>query len=101
MNHIAIHEGMNPLYLTTEGEVITALPNNGAKSFTLEELQAYVGGLAEFVRVQTKGVILIVNEEGMIHDLPINPIATIIAQQPICGNALICPLRFVDEEDDE
>ena len=32
---------------------------------------------------------MIVNEEGLIHKLPFNSAASIIADRPICGRAIV------------
>jgi len=69
-------------------------PLNGS-DYKLEELQGYVGGLIEIVPL-TDGEIMVVNEEGLINDLPINPVATAIYQNAtgddgyIFGNVVIC-----------
>ena len=81
---------MNYLF-KTDGTSEKALPANGT-DYTLEELQGMVGGLIEVVRVPNKpSMILIVNEEGLLHNLPPNPMATGIAGQPIVGDAVYCP----------
>lgn len=69
-------------------------PANGT-DYQLEELQGYVDGLIEIVPL-TDGDIMVLNEEGLINDLPINPLATAIFQQAtgnpgyIFGNVVIC-----------
>ena len=69
-------------------------PQNG-EDFKLEELQAYVGGLIEIVYLNDE-LIMVLNEEGMLHNLPVNPLATAIFQEHtgradyILGNVLVC-----------
>ena len=69
-------------------------PENGT-DYTLEELQGYVEGYIEIVPL-TDGDIMVVNEEGLLSDLLINPVATAIFQQAtgekdyIFGNVVIC-----------
>jgi len=55
---------------------------------TLEESQQFVGGLVELVYLDG-GDQLLVNEEGLIKDLPPNPSASAIAGKHIVGNALV------------
>jgi hypothetical protein len=55
---------------------------------TLEEVQSFVGGIVEVVRLPG-GAQLLVNEEGLIYGLPLNKEATQIAGQSIVGNALV------------
>ena len=69
-------------------------PQNGT-DYQLGELQGYVDGLIEIVPL-TDGEIMVLNDEGLINDLPINPLATAIFQQAtgspdyIFGNVVIC-----------
>lgn len=75
-------------------DVETIEPQNGT-DYQLSELQGYVEGLIEIVPL-TDGEIMVVNEEGYINDLPLNPLATAIFQQAtgndgyIFGNVVIC-----------
>lgn len=56
----------------------------------LTSKQDAVGGLIEIVRLQEpEGYVLVVNEEGLIHDLPHNELASHLAGQYIAGNALM------------
>lgn len=84
----------------TPDDLVMAIPNGGAKYFTLEEIQAYVGGLVEYVPTDRQGIVLIVNEEGLIHGLPLNPIASNMVRRKIVGNVLISTLRMLGEEED-
>ena len=66
------------------------------KTFSLDELKAFVGGWIECVTLNDKQV-MIVNEEGKLNGLPYNLMATEIiklAFQPcddfIVGDALLC-----------
>lgn len=85
---------------------------NGAKtevtpkfgnSFTLEELQEYVGGYIEIIRLTDK-YLMVVNEEGRLLNLPFNPEATDIARQHkaiypndmIVGNALVAEESMIE-----
>lgn len=65
------------------------------KGFSLEELQSYVEGNIECVELPD-GMVLVVNEEGKLKNLPVNRLATqewekyFGATDIIVGNALIC-----------
>lgn len=58
------------------------------KEPTLEEMQKFVGGLIELVPLLS-GDQLIVNEEGLIHQLPYNESASLLAGQVIVGDAMV------------
>ena len=74
----------------------TVRPKNGAE-FTLQELQSYVGGYIEAVRLDDDTVMW-VNEEGKLKGLPPNAQATVMAQgrirpdDHIVGDVLIATL---------
>lgn len=58
---------------------MTAVKPKDFKKFTLEELQSYVGGYIEVINLSANKA-LVVNEEGKLHNLPVNKIATALAQ---------------------
>lgn len=61
---------------------------------TLKDLQVAVGGYIEIVYLpHDNDMILVVNEEGLIHNLPFNAKASDIAQRPILGDALYMTRR--------
>jgi len=57
------------------------------EELTLEQKQEIVGGYIEYVKTGSGD--MIVNEEGLILKLPFNTPASIIADRPICGRAII------------
>lgn len=75
-------------------------PKNG-RTFELEEMQKIVGGYIEIVRLND-GRIIIVNEEGLNLNLPVNIEATNILRrdysttQYIVGNAIVCDADMVE-----
>jgi len=73
--------------ITTTGEVREVRPTN-AKTFSLEELQTFVGGYIEEVRLN--GKIMFVNEEGLLEGLAANRIASLEARRTIVGDVLVC-----------
>ena len=64
---------MSDVFVTTCGTMRNIAPMNG-KDYTLCELQSYVGGLVETVRLGEK--VLVVDEEGKLKGKPVNRIAT-------------------------
>lgn len=61
------------ILIKTSGEKTEVKPANG-ESFSLKEVQEYVGGYVEMFRVNGKKYLF--NEEGLLHDLPSNAKAT-------------------------
>lgn len=76
-----------------DGATSQVLPASG-ESFTLEELQAFVGGYIEVIRVGS--ALYVLNEEGKLLDLPANLPAThrahdfLFQGDYLCGAVLIC-----------
>ena len=94
------------LRIEPDGSMVDVFPGDGQR-FTLEELQAQVGGYIEPVRplmetefngytIQT----IYVNEEGLYLDLEHNLKASMIAGKHIVGNALAL-FQGEQEEDEE
>jgi hypothetical protein len=84
----------------TDGTTEEVEAKNG-KDFSLEELQKYVGGYIEVVNLNTK-LIMIVNEEGKLNNLPLNERATTMfinfqhkVNDVIVGNALVMNSKFM------
>jgi len=65
---------------------------------TLEEMQKCVGGYVEFVYLEDD-LVLVVNEEGLINNLPHNEIATKIlsleGKANIVGDVLLIGTNFI------
>ena len=69
---------------------------------TLEALQAAVEGYIETLLLIPDQAVMIVNEEGLLKGLPVNPFASAVAGTTIVGNALIVGIdgeRFADIPD--
>ncbi len=67
---------------------------------TLEPLQALVGGLIEPAGLPwARAGLLVVNEEGMVYDLPLNRNASVLAGQRILGPAFFCRAGVLDKKD--
>jgi hypothetical protein len=90
--------------MKTNGQVIGVTPRNG-ESFTLEELQDFVGGYIELVRL-SEDVVMFVNEEGKLNGLHVNPKATILASAEeaigptdiIVGDAVVMTRKEAGED---
>ena len=81
--------------LPVDGPPVYVSPRTGAM-FSLQELQGYVGGFIEAIRLDADQW-LIINEEGKLHGLPLNPFATFAyktlrhaVDDYIVGPAIIC-----------
>ncbi len=72
--------------IKTDGTITTVTPANG-KKFTLEELQGFVDGYIEPVRLGKNT--MLVNEEGLLNELKANYEASILAGQAIVGDVVI------------
>lgn len=89
--------GTKGLLITTAGELAIA-------AFAeLEDYQRAVGGYIETVTLDDRHD-LIANEEGLIHRLPLNILASAIAQRPLVGDVVIVGADnttgdFVDVDD--
>ena len=55
---------------------------------SLQEAQAIVGGYVEIV-IDNGDMQLLVNEEGLLKDLPLNQEASLMAGRPLVGPALV------------
>lgn len=65
-------------WIKSDGTIDVVQPKNG-KTFKLDELQGFVGGYIEIIHPALpgyEGQMLVINEEGKIHGLPLNQRAT-------------------------
>ena len=89
-----------PTVYTPENGKWLCEPKNGS-TFELEELQEVVGGYIEIIRLND-GRVIIVNEEGLNLNLPVNIEATNILRrdhsttQYIVGTAIVCDADMID-----
>ena len=81
--------------MLTDGTILTVAPKSG-KKFKLKEAQDFVKGFVELVYFPDN-TMLIVNEEGIIKDLPYNHVATEVVKsyfgdnvQKFYGDILWC-----------
>jgi hypothetical protein len=67
---------------------VPVVPANGT-DFTLEEAQAHVGGYVELINLGDEHILL-VDEDGLLKDLPPNEGAAKVANgYPLVGNVLL------------
>ena len=79
------------LLIKTNGEIKEVKPSN-KKDFCLEELQFFVGGYIEQVSIDENNI-FICNEEGILHNLSFNELATEKIKKMI-GNAPNISVQF-------
>ncbi len=78
------------------GQILEAHPANG-KKFTLEEVQKSVGFLGVLGSVYVTPIrlparnLMLVDEDGLAKGLAPNAEASLLAGQPIVGNAFVVP----------
>jgi len=77
------------MWMKSNGDVVHVVPSKGT-AFTLPEVQEMVGGYVERVKLPG-GMVLLVNEEGLIRGLPGNKAASEAAGMPIVGDAVLLP----------
>jgi hypothetical protein len=82
----------------TDGTSQVVTPQHGSE-FTLKELQAFVGGYIEIVRLDEQSI-MIVNEDGHAMGLALNNMGTQLyaGQQtgfPVVGDVLVCSAKEV------
>lgn len=79
--------------IKADGTTSTVAPAAGS-TFTLDELQAFVGGWIQIIRVGS--ALMVLNEEGKLNGLPFNEAATqrahgfLFANDFIVGDVLVC-----------
>ena len=89
-------------FVKSDGVYEEIIPGN-KESFSLEELQKYVGGSIEIVYggPREPDIICVINEEGKLKDLQYNFVATLLFSDSlmegdaIVGNVVICDTKLV------
>lgn len=75
--------------IKADGSMVEIQPRNG-RYFKLRELQKIVDGHIEILTLNGNEI-MVVNEEGKIHDLPLNLQATeLFGLDVIVGDVLVC-----------
>jgi hypothetical protein len=81
-------------HIKTDGTIET-VPQLEGGTFTLQELQDFVGGYIELVQLGN-GTVMVVNEEGLLNKLPFNVNASRLASMNIVGDVLVCNASMID-----
>jgi len=81
---------------------ITDYPEAGMGD-SLKFLQGIVGGYIEFINLPKQGVVMVVNEEGKLHDLPTNVFASVLFYQDYQATRdfIVGDVAFLSAEVDE
>ena len=84
--------------IKTDGTRFNIEPKNKT-DFQLSELQEIVGGYIDILPL-SKSQCMVVNEEGKVHGLPYNPLATTCAyiagiKDIIVGDVLVCDIKKI------
>jgi|TARA_Y100000310_G_scaffold50681_2_gene46730 hypothetical protein len=79
---------MATIFRTNNLHEYNIVPDNGEPTYRLAQLQSIVDGYIELVYL-LNGQIMVVNEEGLVRQLPVNQAATEIASQLIVGNVIL------------
>lgn len=89
---------MEAILLKTNGTEVKVKPKG--RYFSLKELQGFVGGYIEIHKLQD-GREMILNEEGILLNLPINESATVLAyhlatSKGIRGDVLVTNAKLLE-----
>lgn len=90
---INLNKTSDCMWLKADTTVEAIRPDNGT-DFSLKELQGYVGGYIEIVRLPNN-YILVVDEEGELKQKKLNKKASELAGQPIVGDVVLCKSKMV------
>ncbi len=75
--------------IPVEGDLVEVQIPSGDTDASLDAMQAGVGGYIEVVYTLPEDFVLVVNEEGLLKDLPVNLRASTLAGQPLVGDCLL------------
>ena len=78
---------------TQEAKTVRVLPKN-EQSYTLDEIQAMVGGYFEVV-FNDEGYVVLANEDGLTQGLPLNEVATNLYGKKLVGNIVVAHWSFL------
>lgn len=82
-------------WIKASGEETRLFPNG--KQWSLKEMQEKVGGYVEMIfrTSMSQDYVMVANEEGRLHHLPVNQKASEVAGQMIVGDVLIIPRKEI------
>lgn len=90
---INLNKTSDCMWLKSDTTVEAIRPDNDT-DFSYKELQGYVGGYIEIVRLPNS-YILVVDEEGRLKNKKLNKKASELAGQPIVGDVVLCNSKMV------
>jgi Domain of unknown function (DUF3846) len=96
MEHTEEQEAIGPLILRVDGkQEVLAYPDSMQARLTA--LQQAVGGYIEVVTIPgERHLLLVVNEDGRLKELPPNVTASQLAGQLIVGDVVLIPRELLD-----
>lgn len=90
---------MPSVLIRVNGQLEPVTPKNGS-TWSLEELQGFVGGYIEIVNSRMTGRFLVIDEEGKLKGKPVNIAATMLYPNgdldPLVGDVLHCKSDEID-----
>ena len=82
------------LLITTDGTIKFLKPKG--RTFELKEVKSFVQGYIEIYPIDIPNCVVVVNEEGLIHELPFNRIAQLTFGIEAVGPVLVSPLSIFE-----
>lgn len=87
---------MKAILTMPDGDMRVVSPENG-RTFSLEELQAMVGGHIEVCpSAHIEGLIAVVDDDGVLKGCEYNASASAVIGYRLCGNAILCDTDMVE-----
>jgi hypothetical protein len=95
---VRVNKKVKAVIIYADGKTQAVVPTNG-RDFKLAQLKAIVGGYIKIIPTNVDDMIMVLNEEGKLLDLPYNEAATsmvnIFPTDYIVGDVLVCPSSMV------
>lgn len=83
------------LLVKADGTITETSPKNG-KNFVWQDAKEKIGGYVQYVYPDSERT-MIVDEDGLLKQLPINQVATTIAHQTIVGDVILCDNSLIPD----
>ena len=85
---------ISPVVIRSDNSFYTLLPEDVEEGFTLEEL--YKAIVTDIVEVHTVApdIIMIMDEEGMLHNSSVNATASLIYGEYVVGDVVLCYSKY-------
>lgn len=78
----------------TNGEVLEVIQDEKP---SLRQMQSIVGGYIQVVYLRNGTDVLVVNEEGLLEDLAVNHVASVLGGQYIVGNTILMKRKYFED----